>query len=348
MLKQELLEVLNNYISNKILDYKENKLAKIIRTDLPKTLDGLLNNEKIKVKGSSGQGQWAEVPWIAFLHTEITDSTQSGYYVAYLFKANMDGVYISLNQGWQDYENTYGIKEAKTQITKVTKLYQDRLKEYLGERYIKKSSFSFSTIDLNNINKKTSLPEGYELGHIYGKYYSKEDIQSLNQNELSYDLNELINIYIQCVDNKLLNKDVNSDIKLIEDNNNLTPTQKKYLIDSRLGQGKFRSELLKLYPACPITKIKLKALLKASHIKPWRDSDNNERLDKFNGFMLAAHIDALFDNGYISFEDDGRLLISDLCRNDIDKLIIDTNIKIKIYDESKKYLEWHRDHIYKK
>ena len=146
----------------------------------------------------------------------------------------------------------------------------------------------------------------------------------------------------------MLNKDVNSDIKVIEDNNNLTPTQKKYLIDSRLGQGKFRSELLKLYPACPITKIKLKALLKASHIKPWRDSDNNERLDKFNGFMLAAHIDALFDNGYISFEDDGRLLISDLCRNDIDKLIIDTNIKIKIYDESKKYLEWHRDHIYKK
>ena len=51
------------------------------------------------------------------------------------------------------------------------------------------------------------------------------------------------------------------------------------------------------------------ALLRASHIKPWRNSDNHDRLYPYNGLLLAAHLDAAFDAGLISFSDEGRLLV---------------------------------------
>jgi hypothetical protein len=52
------------------------------------------------------------------------------------------------------------------------------------------------------------------------------------------------------------------------------------------------------------------ALLRASHIKPWAKSSNPDRLNPANGILLTAHIDALFDCGFISFADDGTMLVS--------------------------------------
>lgn len=65
-----------------------------------------------------------------------------------------------------------------------------------------------------------------------------------------------------------------------------------------------------LYPACPVTGTTFAPLLRTSRIKPWAAcEDGNERLDPFNGIILAAHIDILFDQGWISFESDGHLLL---------------------------------------
>ncbi len=89
-----------------------------------------------------------------------------------------------------------------------------------------------------------------------------------------------------------------------------TETERKELIKCRLGQGKFRGGLLKLRGRCYVTGITDPRLLRASHIKPWRAAKNAERLDPHNGLLLTPLFDHLFDQGLISFADDGDLLIA--------------------------------------
>lgn len=87
-------------------------------------------------------------------------------------------------------------------------------------------------------------------------------------------------------------------------------TERAELIKCRLGQGKFRRELLKLRGKCYVTGITDPRLLRASHIKPWCDSTNTERLDPHNGLLLTPLYDHLFDQGLISFTDDGEMLVA--------------------------------------
>jgi putative restriction endonuclease len=88
-------------------------------------------------------------------------------------------------------------------------------------------------------------------------------------------------------------------------------TTRKQLTDARRGQGVFRRRVLQVEPVCRVAGIKKPTLLRVSHIKPWRACDTaHERLDGFNGLMLAPHVDFLFDRRLIGFEDVGRALFS--------------------------------------
>jgi hypothetical protein len=91
---------------------------------------------------------------------------------------------------------------------------------------------------------------------------------------------------------------------------NLTQTQKKMLLDARIGQGEFRKALLREWERCAVTGCQLPQLLRASHIKPWKVANNRERLDRDNGLLLLASLDAAFENGFISFADSGKMVIS--------------------------------------
>lgn len=135
------------------------------------------------------------------------------------------------------------------------------------------------------------------------------------------------------------------DIYEIEKDANISITDRKQLIDARVGQGKFRSDLNKLYGKCLLTDISLDVMLRASHIKPWRESSNYERLDPYNGLLLSANIDILFDKGLISFKANGELLISPvLIENNILELIgIHAVTSVKINEKCQKYLGWHRN-----
>lgn len=104
--------------------------------------------------------------------------------------------------------------------------------------------------------------------------------------------------------------DIALDIKAIENSTTLTDTEKPQLIQARRGQGLFRTRVELIEPACRVTGIKDRAHLRASHIKPWRVCSNAERLDGSNGLLLAPHIDHLFDRGFISFSDEGAMLVS--------------------------------------
>jgi len=98
-----------------------------------------------------------------------------------------------------------------------------------------------------------------------------------------------------------------------------------------------------------LTGITDKRFLIASHIKPWKDSTNEERLDGNNGLLLSPHVDKLFDNGWITFSDDGDLLIAD---QSIEKVLliwgIDYSINVGYFTaHQQNFLEYHRKNIYK-
>ena len=126
-------------------------------------------------------------------------------------------------------------------------------------------------------------------------------------------------------------------------------TEIETLIKARQGQGSFRQKLLKLYPICPLTDLDVQSLLIASHIKPWSVCNNNERLDPFNGLMLAPNIDRLFDKGLITFDPDGTIKIHPTIDPENQKRLgIFPDMQLKIEPESEKYFEYHRNHVFQK
>lgn len=139
----------------------------------------------------------------------------------------------------------------------------------------------------------------------------------------------------------------------IAKNKTLDDTVKKQLIEARKGQGAFRKNVAKIEKFCRLTGIKNPALLRASHIKPWRSCKTaEERLDGANGLLLTPDVDHLFDRGLITFEDDGSLLISPVMTlDDIAKLGLtpDSCIAAAPFSPAQKnYLAHHRDVVFHK
>ena len=128
------------------------------------------------------------------------------------------------------------------------------------------------------------------------------------------------------------------------DDPELTATQKDQLIQARIGQGAFREALLDLWKArCCVTDCAIRPVLRASHIKPWRVASNAERLDRFNGLLLVANVDALFDRFLISFSDTGEMLVGpDISRDDLFALGCAPDRRIAVRPEHGSYLSWHR------
>ncbi|POW24991.1 HNH endonuclease [Pectobacterium atrosepticum] len=132
------------------------------------------------------------------------------------------------------------------------------------------------------------------------------------------------------------------------DVNSLTDTEKEAIIKIRVGQGKFRDSLIKKWGECQLTGCAHLALLKASHIKPWKDSDNIERLDVNNGLLLTPLYDELFDKGFISFDKEGVMQVSDEIEP-LMKILTGMSISknITISREQEKYMKHHRNKVYK-
>jgi putative restriction endonuclease len=116
---------------------------------------------------------------------------------------------------------------------------------------------------------------------------------------------------------------------------------------ARLKQSKFRSDLLKRHKGrCLLTEIDMPDLLRASHIKPWAKSSHKERVDPDNGLLLAVHLDGLFDKGLISFDESGKILISEKV-TPVTRLALslDAGWQLKISGgQQAEYLRYHRAH----
>lgn len=135
---------------------------------------------------------------------------------------------------------------------------------------------------------------------------------------------------------------------LLNQRTDIAATEKEQLVKARRGQGVFRANVESIEPACRITGLGLKEHLRASHIKPWRVSSDVERLDGNNGLLLAPHVDHLFDKGFISFDEHGRILVS--ARLDVSVLKswqIDPNANVGAFrSEQLAYLAFHRTSVF--
>lgn len=104
---------------------------------------------------------------------------------------------------------------------------------------------------------------------------------------------------------------IEADITELKSKRGLAKTTIELLIQARIGQGKFRDDLMRIWDRkCAVTECEVEGVLRASHVKPWRSSTNDERLNPMNGLLLSANIDALFDRYLVSFESDGSMLLS--------------------------------------
>lgn len=128
------------------------------------------------------------------------------------------------------------------------------------------------------------------------------------------------------------------------------PTEQTALRKSRLGQGPYRESLLQLRRKCYVTGFSEAKLLRASHIKPWVDCNNRERLDPYNGLLLTPNYDLLFDKGLVSFEDNGGILISSqLSKEAVTALGINTGFHgVDLGDATKVYLAYHRQEKFRR
>lgn len=128
-------------------------------------------------------------------------------------------------------------------------------------------------------------------------------------------------------------------------------TEVERLVKQRIGQDIFRNALIAFWQGrCAVTGLAIVSLLRASHIKPWADCANNqERLDVFNGFLLAPHLDALFDGGWITFDEDGVLVKSPMLGDSAAQLLgVNSELKlIHLAADHRPYLESHRRHVFK-
>lgn len=126
-------------------------------------------------------------------------------------------------------------------------------------------------------------------------------------------------------------------------------TGKSVQVESRVGQSRFKKDLHKYWKTCAVTGLTVDRLLRASHIKPWAIASPIERLDPFNGLLLTPNLDALFDQGLITFNKDGQILISSiLSENQFASLGLSKTMKLKkINGAHIIYLDYHYQHIFK-
>ena len=127
-------------------------------------------------------------------------------------------------------------------------------------------------------------------------------------------------------------------------------TERIALRKSRIGQGKFREDVLVRWGGkCAVTPIEKPELLVASHIKPWSVCDSSrEKLDPNNGLLLSVGYDSVFDKGFVTFDEGGRIVISDHLDSWEPQILgISDRARLRdTNDESERYMDFHRRKIF--
>ena len=184
-LRDSIALVLNAYEKAQKEPLKGHPLADFIRHTLPNQLKTFItHSEGYLVQGSAGQGNWARCPWVAVFDILITETAQTGYFPFYLFREDMKGVYLSLNQGVTEIKQKY--KENPKEVLKI------KASDFRAQIGGLPNRFPFTDIDLAK-GTTTDLASFYEAGNIFAKYYEKEDLPT--EEELILDFQDTMEHY---------------------------------------------------------------------------------------------------------------------------------------------------------
>jgi putative restriction endonuclease len=128
-------------------------------------------------------------------------------------------------------------------------------------------------------------------------------------------------------------------------------TEAERLVVQRVGQDVFRSGLIDYWEGrCPLSGLALVELLRASHIKAWADCETDaERLDVFNGLLLAPHLDAAFDRGFMTLDDEGGVVLAHALDAPARAALgLDGPLRAAtLTDAHRAYLGWHRERVFR-
>lgn len=192
--------------------------------------------------------------------------------------------------------------------------------------------------------KESDTGEGYYYGmmimfsmapgedYLFRGVYLRDQINSALNHHVNTRIAKKVKltVYEDSAYAEVLDSTVDDIIKNIEDDNNLSETEKVVLTKNRIGQGPFRDRLIERYDGkCQLCHFEKKELLRASHIKERANANNEERLDTNNGLLLCVLHDALFDKHFISFDDNGKIIISDSL-NTKDRMLTNVNSSMEI------------------
>lgn len=231
-------------------------------------------------------------------------------------------------------------------------------KAYAGIHYNKKNILVYIskrlTTDLNEVSRIFSSPEFPVLKTEINPTYLKRTNESWFA-KVYFDINVSINHIMKTIvayDENTSSEEVETNLIVFDfdeiekkaDELKLDGIDKKAFVKTRVNQSVFRNRLLRKYQKCCLCSINDASLLVASHIKPWADSKNNpqERTDVHNGLLLCPNHDKLFDNGLISFDVNGNIMISSsLSVNTRDAININKSMNIPIEAETEIYMKYH-------
>lgn len=164
-----------------------NNFAQFFLNDIPRIISTAVNLDpnKFKIESSVGKGKWTETPWISIFDRKITEKASKGFYIVYLFSKDMNGVYLSLNQGTTYIDQKYKNRKPREKMEEVSRKLNTIL-EY--------SPNVFSPQKINLVST-TPNSKNYMAAHICGKYYPSNNLPSNAQ--LIDDLKELLVVYSQ-------------------------------------------------------------------------------------------------------------------------------------------------------
>ena len=241
---------------------------------------------------------------------------------------------MSIKEAW----NRFGYGNGVESLSEL----ESAINDYRTHNNINKS-INIGCIILRDVfffdkNKWIESPSDWQKSIVSGKKYN-------TSNEIGYSLYQKVMTLIQCDHDEEIISKIETNVKNLK----LEGMEKEIYIKTRINQGIFRDRLLNKYHSCCLCNVSNPKLLIASHIKPWVKSEAKEKLDSDNGLLLCPNHDALFDSGYISFDENGRIMISEKL-NEIDAIFmnVNKNMKIILSSKNKEYLEYHRNNIFKK
>ena len=141
--------------------------------------------------------------------------------------------------------------------------------------------------------------------------------------------------------------DLQEDIEQIIQDKHIGDTEKGAFVNARVGQGRYRKDLIDYWGQCALTGYKDTRFLVASHIKPWCNAEPRERLDQYNGLLLMPNLDKAFDLGFITFSGAGEIIVSAELDN-AEALGVEKTMHLDLADQHQPYMAFHRERVFEK